>query len=562
MPDSESGILPIGKIMTEHLSIGRKTIPAAFGVRPTLRVQAVREREILRVSGDLGGDNLQFAVESACKEVLRWAQKKAVAAFPDAAWQFQSFEQIASGRSRVAVSLEERDQTIWTIRVEDPDRETAGRIWTTEVSVIRNHKEAHFAVRQIVGSPESNLDEVEPHVPGIVRQLIKNPGLYSGIFQLTDKPAYISSESYADLLLRALLEPTRTLPIIVLTVPSSASDDNKPLIDEKILAQSCAGLAIVVVLPSRFTWKLTDRFGKRLSVFEGAIRIYQKGFTEDANPFGGHDLILPERLRGDGGISATLKQLRWSLARASVTRLVLGTDIHAFASYRLKNLDQQQRALTQTGATEAEQLETAQKRIETLEAQNREAEEFIQQFSDLHGQAEERAEAAESQLRAAGYRIQQLIDQIKERGEVPDANIILPQAWEEFADWCDTNLAGRVALSPRARRALRDTVFEDIALAARCLLWLANEFYAAKTSESDGSLRDRLIEPGITNAHCGSDSFEMEWQGKRYNVEWHIKNGGNTRDPARCLRIYYFWDDGIQQAVIAFMPEHLRTDAS
>ena len=35
-------------------------------------------------------------------------------------------------------------------------------------------------------------------------------------------------------------------------------------------------------------------------------------------------------------------------------------------------------------------------------------------------------ERAEAQLTAAGYRIQQLLDQIKTRGETPDANISLP----------------------------------------------------------------------------------------------------------------------------------------
>ena len=42
---------------------------------------------------------------------------------------------------------------------------------------------------------------------------------------------------------------------------------------------------------------------------------------------------------------------------------------------------------------------------------------------------------------------------------------------------------------------------------------------------------------------------------------WHIKNGG-TRDPRRCLRIYYFWDATTQQVVIADMPAHRVTEAT
>jgi hypothetical protein len=104
--------------------------------------------------------------------------------------------------------------------------------------------------------------------------------------------------------------------------------------------------------------------------------------------------------------------------------------------------------------------------------------------------------------------------------------------------------------------------FEDVEQAARCLLWLANDYRAAKTNGGDGTLRDRTIENGVINAHCGSDEFTFEWQSKWHQVGWHVKNGGNTRDPKRCLRIYYFWDDNSQQAVIASMPEHRRTAAS
>jgi hypothetical protein len=523
----------------------------------------VREREILRVHGTLHGNAQSDSMKRACDEVLRWAQTKAVGKFESAAWNHQSFEQVASGRSRVAVRVDEGESSIWAIRVEDPDREIAGRIWTTEI-VLASHagRGTTFTVRQLVGSPELTLVDVEPHVPGIVRQIIKSPGLAAGIFRLTDQPLTVSSEKETSLLIDALLDPSRTLPIIVASVPAGSTQLDKPFINTVELAKACAGLAIVIVLPARFTWQLTERFGKRLSVYEGAVRIYLQGFTEDANPFGGHDLILADRLGSEEGLSTTLKRLRWMAALGSVTRLKLGTDVPVFASIRLKNLEYQQLQLQRAGASDQEQLNASRKRIETLVSQVEEAERYQQQFSDLYDQSEERAKAAESQVLASGYRIQQLIEQLKEAGKTPDENIPLPNTWADFADWCDSNLAGRVMLTPQARRALRTSVFEDIELAARCLLWLANDLRMAKESGGEGTLRDRVIEPGIVNAHCGSDTFEIEWQSGNHDVDWHIKNGGNTRDRQRCLRIYYFWDSNSQQAVIASMPEHRRTDAS
>lgn len=522
----------------------------------------VREREILRVAGYLIGGDRNAAVKIACDEVLRWAQKKAVGRFEKAALNYEPFEQLSSGRSRVAIRIDEPDKSIWAIRIEDPDREIAGRIWTTEIAVADCKGDyPKFTVRLLAASPEVML-EVEPHVPGVVRQIISKLGLHCGAYRLTDKPMPIKSDSDANLLIGALLDPYRTLPIIVLSVPSGSYDPYLPLIDARQLAQACAGLAIVIILPAQFTWNLTERFGTRLSVYEGAVRIYQRGFTEDANPFGGHDLILADRFSNPEGAAITLKRLRWSAALGSITNLSLGTDVMTFASLRLKSLERQQMVLQSIGATDKEQLETAIHTIKILEDRVTEENRLQQQFSVEHEHAEERAKSAEAQLLASGFRIQQLIEQLKEAGTTPDATITLPHEWADFAAWCDANLAGRVILSPQARRGLRDSVFEDVELVARCLLWLANEYRVAKTSGGARSLRDVVIAPGIINAHCGSDQFEFEWQARSRLVDWHIKNGGNTRDPKRCLRIYYFWDDLSQQAVIASMPEHRRTDAS
>ena len=38
----------------------------------------------------------------------------------------------------------------------------------------------------------------------------------------------------------------------------------------------------------------------------------------------------------------------------------------------------------------------------------------------------------------------------------------------------------------------------------------------------------------VQNAPCGADEFEFDWNGRRFSCEWHIKNGGNTREPSRC----------------------------
>ncbi len=525
--------------------------------------QRVREHEILRICAKLcDGDVLATAMK-ARTQILKWAQNKAIGRLPEEAWKCGNFEHLSSGRNCSAVRIEDETADVWSLRIEDPDKTVARRAWATETTISFDalNQESKFTLRLLAGTPEINLN-IQPSVPGVVRQIIQNPGLLNGSYKLTDTPLCIRTVMDLDILIRALLDPSRKLPIIVLSVPLDAEDIYTPLLDAKAIAQSCAGLAIIAILPSELCWKLTERFGKRLSVYEGAARVYLPGFTEDANPFGGHELILANRFQNPAGVTDSSTRLCWIAANRSVRRIQLGSDVMSFASLKAHGLERKQAELWNAGATEREQLETAEKRIVFLKEQVNESEKYQQEFSDLHDLAEGRAEAAETQLRASAYRIQQLLEQIKAIGASPDEKIELPERWEDFASWCDLNLAGRVILTPQARKGLRSTDFADIELAARCLLWLANEYRTAKVDDSFGTLRDAPVVPSVINAHCGSDVFKFEWQSKMRDVEWHIKNNGNTRDPARCLRIYYFWDDATQEVVIASMPGHRRSDAT
>ena len=106
--------------------------------------------------------------------------------------------------------------------------------------------------------------------------------------------------------------------------------------------------------------------------------------------------------------------------------------------------------------------------------------------------------------------------------------------------------------------------YDDVAAAARCLLWLAGDYRRAWL-EGAG---DRLQGPvpagtGFQNERCGSDLFDFRWQGKRVRADWHVRNGGNTRDPAHCLRIYYCWHQGEgRRVLVGEMPSHVRSRMS
>ncbi len=156
----------------------------------TLRVLSpmVREREVLRVAGFLVGDDSPLAIKVASTEVLRWAQSKAAAKFPAEAWSQASFEQLSSGRSRIAVRLETDGVDYWALRVEDPDKTVAGRIWTTEIVISSTENEApKFTARLLVSSPEPTL-QIEPHVPGLIGKLLNVLAWYRVRSKLLENP--------------------------------------------------------------------------------------------------------------------------------------------------------------------------------------------------------------------------------------------------------------------------------------------------------------------------------------------------------------------------------------
>ncbi len=537
--------------------------PMTEALRPLLTGNSalVSEREVLRVAALLIQGEETDCAGRARKEVIKWLQNRTAGQLPDSASKGQSFEHLAGGRVCSGIRLLDESSDIWAVRADDPDKTTPRRVWTTEVTIGQIPGQGvRFGLRLLVCSPEREL-EIEPAVPGFVLQIAGHCKLYRGEIGLIADPWVISSDQDAQDLISLLVDPQREIPVFVLTVPEISTDLGRPLLDPVPLGRTTIGLARVVVLPARFTWVLTQRFGKKLSVFNGAVRAYLPGFSESSNPYGGHELYLAERFTSLEDAARVTARMQRLAAHESLRRVRLGRDVVTFAAVREVSLDRERGRLERQGASSSERLRAADAQLMALKDDLKKANEDQQWLFDVHKEAEERAEHAEEQLRAAGFRIQQLTAQLRERGGSLDANIPLPDSWNTFADWCEEHLIGRVALTPRARREVKDPQFRDVATAARCLLWLASDYREGRVSGGNGDFRTSLGS-GIKNERCGADAFRMDWQGRRIDVQWHVKNGGNTRNPGFCLRIYYFWDDQSQQVVIASMPAHIPTGAT
>lgn len=520
--------------------------------------QVVREHEIMRVAATVCGRDSVKSAETTRQEVLKWAQKRIGGRLPQEAWSGGDFDHLAGGRNCVGVRIDSEESDIWAIRIDDPDKTVPGRNWTTEVVVgLKLPQSPQLSIRLLASTPEDSLDIVH-HTPGLVQQVADRCGLSAGGYDLISKPTIIQSEDEAEQLADMLADAKRRLPVFVLTTPEGSSE---PLLDASVLARAMLGIAHVFVLPAANTWHITERFGKVRSVFGGAVRAYLPGFDASSDPYS-HRLFLTENLLKQDGKSQYDRWMRSLAAHESVRRTKLGIDVLAFANIRNARLERRQTTLVSQAASESEQLNAANARIEALEKQVRDDKATLEFFSSEHEKSELRAEIAEQQLRAAGFRIRQLISQITTSGGSADTADSLPTSWADFSNWCDSYLAGRVILAPAARRMVKDPAFEDVQQAARCLVWLATVCRERRMGIGAGTLRDEPVEDGVRNAHCGGDQFDLDWQGQRYTADWHIKSGGNTHDPKRCLRIYYFWEPASEQIVVAEMPAHRRTEAT
>ncbi|MCY4374860.1 MAG: hypothetical protein OXC31_13900 [Spirochaetaceae bacterium] len=516
----------------------------------------VREREVLRVVATVDGTDSALVYPQAIKETLVWAENRAGGDLPENAWAGEEFEKLAGGRSVLATALKTEEGALWALRAEDPDKSVPGRVWTTEVTVGQPEVgPVLMSVRLLASSHEAGL-EISPHVPGLVQQIVDECGVSADGVVVATAPHGIETEGEAERLIGLLENPRRRLPVIVASGDERGIDAAAPLINADSLAVATLGLAHVVVVPARLCYALSAAFGRVRSVFHGGVRVYMSEFDSAADPYE-HRLFLGQDLRLAPEVCET--EVRRIVASESLRRTRLGHDVLAFAAVRSEVV---RRETNKTAnASNAEQLLGARRQIEALEHEVGAARAEADQNFELAAAEEDRARNAEAIQHGLRARVQTLEEALSQRDIEPDAGLQVPCTWQDMSDWCDEVLAGRLVLASQARRGVKKAAVEEPKLAAGCLVWLSSTSRKRRI-HGGGNLGNIPIREGILNASCGGDEFEFEWQHRKLVADWHIKNGGNTRDRRRCLRIYYCFDEVTQQVVVADMPAHRRTDAT
>jgi len=523
--------------------------------------ETIWQRDIFRIVAELflpDDQGFEQVANQAKLEVLRWVKARSVGDLPEKAWNFETYDHYSGGRNSHAVRVVIDGIDVWALRAEEPDRSVPGRIWSTEVIVWYGDSISPVvSVKSIVNSHEKFLD-IEPHVPGLILQLSDNIGLLSGEYAASLNPIVIGSEIQAKSLSDDLISSDRILPVIIVSAFRGGDSEDKYFIDFNDLSKSLLGSAHVIVLPFDYAWILTDSVGKSLSVFNGGVRIYWPGFSEDANPYD-HDLFLAHLLEGENQVRETVKKIKKSIASYSIRNKMIENDSYSFSGVRESYFNKLK--YTKNENPENWGVREGIDEIGILSKARLAAEYEKNYYFEEAVKLEDDIKMLSGQLFSANARIKQLIAQLSERGENPDEKISPPELWEELENWCQTYFEGRIILTSSARNGIKKAEFRDVETASKALRWLANECRDARMSGGK-ELRDFRIDGSLINSICGGDEYEFEWNNRKFCADWHVKSGGNTHDPRRMLRIYYSWDEVSKQIIVSDMPAHKKTSAS
>lgn len=139
----------------------------------------------------------------------------------------------------------------------------------------------------------------------------------------------------------------------------------------------------------------------------------------------------------------------------------------------------------------------------------------------------------------------------------------------DIGTWASEN-ADRIIVLPRAISETKKSNYADPDLLYAALEILADAYPKVRAGDLP---RDELItrcqplgffiggsvEP--TRAGEAGNEYFVRWGGRRRFLDMHMGRG-NSRDPRRCLRIYFFYDEDIRSIVVGWLPSHLSNSSS
>lgn len=516
---------------------------------------------------------------------LAWLAGKYPEPLPDHAAERESFDLDVPGQVLNCVALQNGS---WSARLVQPDARSpvgnreavAGRTWTTDICLARVADRVRFGIRvQVASLPETAREPIRLTRPRVVVDL-SNTLVMRGAGRIHGGAWKPETEGDLDRLIELLADPRRELPLYLLTQPHHGNVPVKTgefVLDHRAFARRVQGLGYVVTMPWSLGYKWTERVGKPWSAFMGAIRTYMPGLDFEEDSPGRHPRALLDRILGF--------QYRGDVMEPAFERFLIDRAYEHAASRRVNwdgcafYLDARRRQAelrVATAATGEDKIPALESKVDSLEAKIEQLEAEAEEYNDDALAADQARAQAEDESERLRLKVESLNRALAAKTSAPvDAGVPIPSSYDDLSDWVAFHLTGRLLLHSRALRGLKKAQYADVESVCRVLLLLANEYRdmrlghdGAKERFESALDRDGLrCDGSITPTRAGEqgDTYFVRYpysNSERVFVEYHIRSKGNTRDPSRCLAIYFFWDGDTGQVVVCWLPSHLDIRSS
>lgn len=523
----------------------------------------------LRLKSVPGRDRFAETVDN----ILRWMNKRAGQTLPDTAWQRQSFELTDIGAQRTAaVSL--RDPIYWAARLDDADKTVPLRTWVTEIGVgVDANGDVLFGTRLICAT-RGVQEPPQRSIPGFVTPVITSGPVELDGIEVKRRPRFLVTERDVHKLVELLELPTRQADVLVFSLPEGSTSEIDTAASAIDVQAKLQGVAHVFVISGPASFFLTDTVGRELSVFRQAVRTYHPGFRAWIDQPSDHPLALADRIAvwGNEGPEAFVRWIVNQSLASSIQGHLREDRLPSFNTVRQLGAQAERTDLRESGGSDKELLKLFEQDNEQLRSELKEQRE---EHDGLLATAEAERELAVQDGNAAKAKalerlhririLEQRLALLTDQQQTP-----LPDSFENFEDWCRENLVGSVELMGKAFQGVRKCEFHDPQFIYRSLLLLRDYYVPMRIEGSldrrdayQQALRDLQLEESPTGdgIKFASDLYSVQYGSSRRALDRHLK-GSDSRDRRFGFRLYFFWDDEEQVAVVGWLPSHLDNRAS
>ena len=449
---------------------------------------------------------------------------------------------------------------LWAIRLDDPCREVVGRQWRVELVLMdQGVGRPAFGCTLSVMVPLGSTDHPTPGIPGVINELARTQGLEEAGHRLNGQLWEIERPHEVDDLISYMESINSPVSILLVSRPRQG----RPFTDPKVLAQKLAGVAVVAACTPEAAQELTQRYGRDLGVFGDALRLYRVGFDADVDTKWQHPLFLSHWKSRIGYMS---KQLKSIAMMDTVRRRDESRDVPNFGLIRQISAERRLTSVFANATEEAPAMATLREEVAKLQADRDEWKAMALDEERSANEAKEGQQQTKARLYLYGERIRALEVRLQESGQA--VNDSFPSSLEDLGQWAESNLAGRLVLTPRALRSASRSEHAEPEKIFQALSLLAGEYWTMKVGGGGTTAKSSFdlasAEVGFRVAPTGmavrqrqfEDEYHVLWEGKRYPLDLHL-SGSDSRDVRRGLRVYFSWDQDQELVIVGHLPTHL-----